>query len=237
MTTATAIGPVRQCRTTRGSAARRGGMAALVVAQLGACAGGPPPPDWKLNAHAGLERSVAAYLEGDSRVATLEFERARAELARSARIDLLARAELTRCAARVASLEFEPCAGFERWRPDAAATETAYADYLLARLQPQDVAALPPQQRGVAAAGATPLAALQAIADPLSRLVAAGVLLQTGRASPQVMALAVDTASAQGWRRPLLAWLKLQAERAEQAGASDEAARLRRRIALVLGPR
>ena len=41
----------------------------------------------------------------------------------------------------------------------------------------------------------------------IERLVAAGVLLQTGRADPGVIAQAVDTASAQGWRRPLLAWL------------------------------
>jgi len=76
---------------------------------------------------------------------------------------------------------------------------------------------------------------VQAIEDPLSRLVAAGVLLRTGRASPQVLALASDTASAQGWRRPLLAWLGVQAERAERAGATDEAQRLRRRMALVAG--
>ena len=64
-------------------------------------------------------------------------------------------------------------------------------------------------------------------------LVAAAALLQAGRASPAVQALAVETASAQGWRRPLLAWLQVQAARAEQGGATEEAARLRRRIALV----
>jgi len=45
--------------------------------------------------------------------------------------------------------------------------------------------------------------------------------------------LAINTASAQGWRRPLLAWLQLQLQRAEAAGDSAEAARIRRRIALA----
>ena len=67
------------------------------------------------------------------------------------RIDLLGRAELVRCAARVASLVFEPCEGFEKLRADAPAAERAYADYLAARVQPQDIALLPPQQRAVAA--------------------------------------------------------------------------------------
>jgi hypothetical protein len=49
--------------------------------------------------------------------------------------------------------------------------------------------------------------------------------------------LATETASAQGWRRPLLAWLGVQAARAEQAGAAEEAQRIRRRMALAAGER
>jgi hypothetical protein len=79
------------------------------------------------------------------------------------------------------------------------------------------------------------LEAVRSIEDPLSRLVAIGVLFQSGRASPTAIALAVDTASAQGWRRPLLAWLNVQLELAERAGNADEALRLRRRIGMVLG--
>jgi hypothetical protein len=45
--------------------------------------------------------------------------------------------------------------------------------------------------------------------------------------------VAADTASEQGWRRAVLAWLGAQALRAEQAGATEEAQRLRRRIALA----
>jgi hypothetical protein len=69
----------------------------------------------------------------------------------------------------------------------------------------------------------------------LSRLVAAGVLFETNRADPQVVQIAIDTASAQGWRRPLLAWLSVQLKRVEAAGANDEAQQLRRRIAIVEG--
>ena len=76
---------------------------------------------------------------------------------------------------------------------------------------------------------------MQGIADPLSQLVAAGVLFQKGQASPAVVQQAVDTASAQGWRRSLLAWLNVQAQLAEKGGDPDAAARLRRRIALTQG--
>ena len=201
-----------------------------------ACSSTPPPPDWRLNAHGALERAVTAQLSADHRVASLEFDRARAEIARTGRVDLMARAELLRCAALVAGLQFEPCAGFEALRADAAAAELAYADYLLGRLDAARIAQLPPSQQAVAAAGAgaaADLATLRAITDPLSRLVAAAVWLQAGRATPATLALAVETASAQGWRHPLLAWLNLQRRRAELAGDNVEAQRLGRRIRLV----
>jgi hypothetical protein len=217
-------------------------LRALAVAVLGllvaACSSRPPPPDWQMNARQAIDNAVAAYLEGNARVEAAETARARSEIARTGRLDLLARAELMRCAARVASLVFDPCEGFEKLRADAAPAERAYADYLAARLQPQDIALLPAQHRAVADARLSAEAAAAALAgidEPLSRLIAAGVLFEGNRANPQTLQIAVDTASAQGWRRPLLAWLNVQLMHAEKAGASDEAQRLRRRIEVVQG--
>lgn len=210
-------------------------LTAALALLVAGCASGPPPADWQANARQAIDNAVIAYLEGNARVEAAETARARSEIARSGRLDLLARAELMRCAARVASLVFEPCEGFDKLRADAAPAELAYADYLAGRLRPEDAALLPPPHRAVAvAAGSeTAAAALPAIDDPLSRLIAAGALFGTARASPPVLQTGVDTASAQGWRRPLLAWLNVQLMRAEQAGAQEEAQRLRRRIGVV----
>lgn len=200
---------------------------------LAACAGGPQPPDWQLEAKGSMDRSVAAYMEGNSRVEMAELGRARTQLTRSGRAELLATAELLHCATRVASLVLdEPCTGFEKLREDATDGQRAYADYLKGQVQPQGIALLPEAQRRAAAGDA---GAVAAIADPLSKLVAAGVLLQAGKASPAVITQAIDTASVQGWRRPLLAWLGVQLRRAEQGGDTQEAAKLRRRIELTQG--
>ena len=209
-----------------------------VVMLLAACAGSPPAPDWQANASAALDRAVAAYLVGDTQVATTEFDLARRELARTGRADQVALAELTRCAVRAASLDVGPCEGFEKLRPDASATERAYADYLAGRVQASDIALLPEQHRPIAAPGLSgdaAVAALKSIDDPLGRLVAIAVLFNDGRANPAAIALAVDTASTQGWRRPLLAWLGVQLALAEKAGDTAAAAQLRRRIALAGG--
>lgn len=199
---------------------------------LAACSSGPKPPDWQVEAKGSMERSIAAYMDGNSRVEAAELARARSQLSRTGRPDLLATAELLHCATRVASLVFEPCADFEPLTGDATRAQRAYADYLRGQVQAESIPLLPTAQRAAAAGDAN---ALKGMADPLSQLVAAGVLLQTGKASPPVIAQAIDTASSQGWRRPLLAWLGVQAQRAEQGGDAEEAARLRRRIAITQG--
>lgn len=207
---------------------------ALVLFAGAGCGTKRPVPDWQMNAHASSTKALDATLNGNARVEKLEWDRARAEVARTGRPDLLARLELMRCAALVASLSTGPCALFEALRNDAAEPERAYADYLAGRAVPEQVGLLPEAQRKVAlAAGESAAAALAGVEDPLSRLVAAGVLLQTGRAAPAVISEAIRTASQQGWRRPLLAWLAVQAQRAEAAGDHDAAAALRRRIAVV----
>lgn len=202
------------------------------LAVLAACSSKPPAPEWQMNAKTSAERAAEAWLVGDARIEAVEFARTRRELTSTGRADLLARAELLRCATRVASLVFEPCAGFDALAVDAAPAEQAYARYLQGAAQPADAALLPEAHRALVG-GAAPDAAVAAIKDPLSQLVAAGVLMKSGRATPAVIDAAVDTASARGWRRPLLAWLGVQWDRAQAAGALEEAARLQRRMDLV----
>ena len=149
------------------------------------------------------------YFAGHTEAAEREFAEVKSQLSRTGRGDLLARAELRRCAVRAAALEFDDCPGFERLRAEAGKEELAYADYLQGK------------------------AAHQAGDEPISRLVSAAIELRKG--NPAQIAQAVDTSSAQGWRRPLLAWLGVQLKRAEAAGDSEAAARIRRRIELVSG--
>lgn len=203
------------------------------VLLLAACSSGPPVPDWQMEAHGASDRAVQAWLKGDDKVAASEWTRAREQVARTGRPDLMARLALLQCAAAVASLQWDACAPLDALRADADPQDGAYADYLAGRLAPAQVPLLPEAQR--AAAGN--VAAIAAIDSPLSRLVAAGAALRAGRATPQVLKVAVDTASEQGWRRPLLAWLLLSKERAQATGDEAQVQALARRIAIVQGAR
>ena len=221
------------------AAARIASLGALAagVSLLAACANNPPTPDWQLNAKSGLDHAVEAWLAGNTGIESQEFAGVRSTIARTGRPALLARAELVRCASRVASLEVGDCEGYRLLAADAEPPERAYARYLAGRAGPPDVPLLPEQHRAIAALTTTPtsdLAALDRMTDPLAKLVGASVLLQTGRGSPAVVARAVEAASAQGWRRPLLAWLQVQLRQTEASGDPLTADRIRRRIALVV---
>lgn len=178
---------------------------------LQGCAGGPEVPDWQMNAAQAMQAYQHQYLVGDSAAAERAFAEARRNLARTGREDLVARAELARCATRAASLEFDACPGFEALRGGARAEDVAYSDYLAGK------ASRAPGE------------------EPLSKLVFFAVQLRTGKLEPAAIGQAIDLASAQGWRRPLLAWLGVQLKRAQDAGDSETAVRVQRRIKLVSG--
>lgn len=200
----------------------------FIAAVLAGCASKPLPPDWQANAKGALDASVDDYLKGHTAASASEFREARLETAATGRFELVAQVELVRCAAQAASLVFEDCPGYAALAADATPAQRAYAAYLAGQWDGLDAALLPEQHRAVVASGA-----LDKIEDPLSRLVAAGALFKAGRMTPQGIELAADTASNQGWRRPLLAWLGVQEQRAKAAGDTAAAEQIRRRIALA----
>jgi hypothetical protein len=189
-----------------------------------------------MNAVSLLEHAQQRWLEGDSKAADLALSKARNEIAKSARTDLLARAELAACAAHVASLDFAACAAFDKLAPDASVSDQAYARFLAADWSGLEAKSLPAHYAGLLSAkdDAGANRALAEIKDPLPRLIAAALLFRTGRADPATLGAAVDTASERGWRRPLLAWLEVQKKRAQASGDSETAAMLQRRIDLSL---
>lgn len=203
-------------------------LAALVL-MLAACASQPQPPAWQTNARGALEGYLDAWLHGDTPAADAEFARARREAASTGRFDRVAQVELVRCAAQVAALE-TACPGFAAVAADATPAQRAYGAYLDGRWQALDAGLLPEQHRPVVVTGS-----IAGLADPLARLVAAGALLRAGRITPADIAAAVETASNEGWRRPLLAWLGVQQRRAQAAGDAAAVEGIRRRIALAAG--
>jgi hypothetical protein len=202
----------------------------LAVLLLAACASKAPVPAWQPNAKDALDGFTDDYLRGNTAAANAEFARARRETTSTGRLEVVAQVELVRCATLAASLEFEDCPGFAALAGDATPQQRAYAAYIGGRWEGLDSNLLPEQHRPVLASGS-----MAGVSDPLARLVAAGALFKAGRIKPADIGAATETASHQGWRRPLLMWLGVQANRAEAAGDVAAVERIQRRIVLASG--
>ena len=205
---------------------------------LSACGSAPPVPHWQANAASLMRNYQADWLEGHEVLARREFTLALRATAATGDPARVARLYLVQCALRRAALDWSPCAHYADGRSvPSNLQEAAYARFLDGGWTNLKHFLLPPQYaalRGLDHAPADRInSALAAIADPLSRLIAASVALKRGQGDARTLRLASDTAAQQGWRRPLLAWLKLRLAEARERNDAGEAALLAQRIRLV----
>ena len=189
-------------------------LSIMVVLFICACGSLMPVPDWKDKAGRYLAEYKTSFLAGRELSTEPHFAKATREIVAGNDMRLLAIAYLTKYALHTASLERFDDSEFlkiERLEPDAA--DMAYCRFLQGNFAAVDVNALPSRYSGVLKAASRSDAALaaheiSAIGDPLSRLVAAGVWVNHMPFDETILQTAIDTASANGWRRPLWAYLE-----------------------------
>lgn len=203
---------------------------------LAACgSGGPPPPDWKTDSADLIERYKKHALLGENTLAERYFQQAITTTGGAGRVADTARLWLVRCATRRAMLIDDACLEFaELAKIEPNAADLAYYRFVTLRWDELDAALLPSHHRDLVRTPAGKRQdTLNRISDPLARLLDASLLVMRKEADPHTLELATETASSQGWRQPLLTYLKLLEKRAIDQGDAAEQARLAKRIQLV----
>lgn len=71
--------------------------------------------------------------------------------------------------------------------------------------------------------------------NPISQLIAAGLSVRSHVESEAILQTAVDTASVNGWKAALLAWLERMAAFYESKGETAKAKTVRQRMELISG--
>jgi hypothetical protein len=203
---------------------------------LGACgSGGPPPPDWKTDSADLIERYKKYALLGDNTLAERYFQQAVVATGGAGRVADTARLWLVRCATRRAMLIDDACteyADLAKIEPDAA--DQAYYQFITLHWGAIDSARLPAQHRALVTAPAGKRnEVLNEISDPLARLLDASLLVMRQESDAATLNIGTETASSQGWRQPLLTYLKLQEKLVADQGDAAELERLKQRIQLV----
>lgn len=202
------------------------------ITSIAACSSTPAPKDWSANTFSGQQSATKYLLLGESKKAQAAISQLRKDLAATARTDLAAKTELALCAIEQASLKMPPCEAFEKLKIDAQASELAYAHFLSGEWLGLQNTLLPPQYQSMVVHPA-PESQLIAIESPISRLIAGSVLLQRNQLSAQGLELMVNTASQEGWRKPVLAWLNVQLNIFEKNNDTVRANQVKRRIQML----
>jgi hypothetical protein len=211
-------------------------LALVTLIALTACgSGGPPPPDWEADAADLIERYKKHALLGENTLAERYFQQAILATGGAGRVADTARLWLVRCATRRAMLIDDACTEYaDLARIESNAADQAYYQFLTLHWEASDVSLLPKHHRDLvtAAPGSRP-ALLAMVEDPLARLIGASLLVMRQEADALTLTIAAETASSQGWRQPLLTYLKLQEKQAAARGNGADQLRLARRIQMV----
>jgi hypothetical protein len=203
---------------------------------LSACgSGGPPLPDWKSDSADLIERYKKSALLGENTLAERYFQQAIRATGGAGRVSETARLWLVHCATRRASLVDDDCHEYaDLARLETSAEDHAYYQFVTLNWSALDASKLPAHYAALLKTDAPRInAQIAAIEDPLSRLLATSLTTLRGQADTVTLSLAAETASSQGWRLPLLTYLKLLEKNAITRGALIEQQAYALRIRLI----
>jgi len=205
---------------------------------LYAC-GSQPVPQWKDTAYRQLTDYKANFLADKEDETEPHFVKAKKAISSSNDLNLLAVLYLTKYALHTAALENFDDNDFIRinkLQPNEA--NQSYSDFLKGNFSFLDKSKLPANYQRLMPMIAhkdLPAAAryIATIDDPLTRLIACGVWVKYLPHDENLLQLAVNTAAAQGWRKPLWAYLgKLQKYYLERQ-ETTKADQIRERLELL----
>jgi hypothetical protein len=196
-------------------------------------------PDWTNAAFNQLDAYKKGDLAGNTFIADLHFKKATEEIKKSGNLEILARAYLTKYAVRVAVLEKiddREYLAIEKIQPSAA--NRNFHEFLKGNFDHVDQDLLPEQYHGFLTAFRSrkedSLAdELLKIEDPLSRLIAAGLLVRLDRYDERCLQIAIETASKNGWKKALLVYLETIQKYYEKKKEPEKAANTRKKIDLI----
>jgi len=196
-------------------------------------------PEWRTASFNHLEQYKKYFLSGREELAAIHFQKAIDEIKSSGNLSLLATAYLTRSALRTAVLEAPQIK--EYLEVVEAGPDDDHKDYYLllegkfAQIQKtnlptayQDLAAVLEGGNEERISGA-----IFEIQDDLSRLIAIGLVVRYRMENEAILTGAVDLASANGWRKPLLIYMARLEYSYQKRNEKDEAEKIRLKMELL----
>jgi hypothetical protein len=209
-----------------------------IILLLG-CGGSKQIPEWINTSFNQLENYKKNYLSGKDRIADLQFNKAVDEIKKSGNLEILGRAYLTKYAVHVAVIEaFDEREYIKIDTLQPVLENRTFYNFLKGSFDKVDESLLPRQYNSVLKIfrkGNYEDAAheISKMEDPLSKLIVAGLLIQKNTYDEGILKIAIDTASQNGWKKALLAYLEKLLLFYETKRETEKAANITQRIQLI----
>jgi hypothetical protein len=203
------------------------------------CGSSKPVPEWKDASFNQLDNYKKSYLSGKERMAEAYFNKAVDEIKGSGDLEILARAYLTKYACQVAVLEaFDDREYLKIDAVEPVLQNKNFYSFLKGTFDNVDEKELPQQYvgffRAVKSGKKDEIAReISKMDNPLSKLIAIGLLVQNNMDDEIELNLAIDIASQNGWRKALLAYLTKLQSFYFMNNKPDKAAHVAERIQLI----
>ena len=206
---------------------------------LAGCGSSKPVPEWKDASFNQLDNYKKSYLSGKERIAEAYFNKSVDEIKSSGNLEILARAYLTKYACQVAVLEaFDDS---EYLRIDAVEPilqNKTFYNFLKGAFDRVDENLLPGQYVGFFRAFKSGkkdeiASEISKMDNPLSKLIAIGLLVRKNTYDEIELSLAIDIASQNGWKKALLSYLTQLQSFYVMSNKPDKAAHVAETIQLI----
>ncbi|MBT8490661.1 MAG: hypothetical protein KJN62_06415 [Deltaproteobacteria bacterium] len=211
----------------------------VFLLSLGGCSS-TAVPQWQTASFNHMETFKQYYLAGDERNAERYFSKAIAEIKKSGSMEILAKGYLTKYAVQAATLDAIGGTEFLEINnvfPDRI--NMNFYTFLTGTFDTLDNEILPPRYKHFILTFHDGTIDdlnhdITQIKDPLSRLVTVGLTIKHGRYNEATLKIALNTASVEGWKKALVAYLKQIRLLYENTGHTEKAERIHKQLNILI---
>lgn len=190
-----------------------------------------PAPAWQQDGNTTMTNFINAHMEGNDKFAQNYYAKLVESLKLTADPDIMVIAPLTKCAMNIALFEDYGCSDAEPYLPALKKKENIrYLNFVSGRKTD-----LPSRYNdlnvSVCSAEVVNLK-IKKLDEPLSKIIGSSVAVRNKCYDENTLMNAIDTASAEGWKRTVLVYLDLLLKFYEEKGYAKKAEAVAKRIEL-----